>query len=52
MCEKHFVSGKVAKLWNKFNVDWVPTLNLGHNKKFGRADREQAAERSERAEER
>ena len=31
VCGKHFVSGKAAKSWDKFNVDWVPTLNLGHN---------------------
>ena len=49
VCEKHFVSGRAAKPWDKFNVDWVPTLNLGHNKKTSRTDREQAAKRSERA---
>ena len=30
-CEKHFVSGRATKSWDKYNVDWVPTLNLGHN---------------------
>ena len=52
VCEKHFVSGRAAKPWDKFNVDWVPTLNVGHNKKTSRTDREQAAKRSERARER
>ena len=52
VCGKHFVSGKAAKSWDKFNVDWVPTLNLGHNKKTGHTDRDQAAKRSERARER
>ena len=32
VCSSHFVSGKPASNWDKFNVDWVPTLNLGHNK--------------------
>ena len=32
VCEKHFVSGRAAKSWDKFNIDWVPTLLLGHNK--------------------
>jgi len=52
LCDKHFVSGKATKLWDKFNADWVPTLNVGHNNKFGRTDRDQAAKRSERARER
>ena len=52
MCGKHFISGKAAKSWDKFNVDWVPTLNLGHNKETGHTDRDQAAKRSERVRER
>ena len=52
VCGKHFVSGKAAKSWGKFNVDWVPTLNLGHNKKTGHTDRDQAAKGSEGARER
>lgn len=51
MCGKHFVSGKAAKSWDKFNVDWVPTLNIGHNKKTDHIDRDQAAKRSERVRE-
>ena len=26
---RHFVSGKPALLWYRYNVDWKPTLNLG-----------------------
>ena len=32
VCSKHFVSGSLAKPWDRYNIDWVPTLNLGHNK--------------------
>ena len=32
VCSKHFVSGEPAKEWDRFNVDWVPTQNLGHHK--------------------
>ena len=32
VCGEHFHSGKAAPLWDKFNVDWVPSLNLGHQK--------------------
>lgn len=53
VCEKHFVSGRAAKSWDKFNIDWVPTLLLGHKKATDRADhKEAAAKRSERARER
>ena len=52
MCENHFVSGRATKPWDKFNTDWVPTLNLGHNKKTSVKDREKAAKRCERAKER
>ena len=31
-CGDHFHSGKAAPLWDKFNVDWVPSLNMGHQK--------------------
>ena len=31
VCAKNFVSGVAAKLWNKFDPDWVPTQNLGYN---------------------
>lgn len=32
VCSRHFVSGKAASLWDRYNVDWVPSLNLGHLK--------------------
>ena len=33
ICGRHFVSGKAAKSWDRFNIDWIPTLNLGHEKR-------------------
>ena len=27
VCSSHFVSGKPASNWDKFDIDWVPTLN-------------------------
>ena len=32
ICGKHFISGQAAKLWDRYNPDWVPTQNLGHEK--------------------
>ena len=32
VCGEHFYSGKAAPLWDKWNVDWVPSLKLGHEK--------------------
>lgn len=29
VCGLHFVSGRPAPCWDKYNVDWVPSLNLG-----------------------
>ena len=53
VCGRHFVSGKAAKGWDRFNVDWVPTLCLGHSKKaVGPKNLEKAAERSQRARDR
>ena len=53
VCEKHFVSGRAAKSWDKYNIDWVPTLFFGHKKATDRADhKEAAAKRNERARER
>ena len=34
VCEKHFVSGRAAKSWDKYNIDWVLTLLLGHKKTY------------------
>ena len=53
VCGRHFVSGKAAKGWDRFNVDWVPTLCLGHSKKVvGPKNLEKAAKRSQRARDR
>ena len=50
VCSSHFVSGKPASNWDKFNVDWVPTLNLGHNKNdIKPKDQIAAGERAQRA---
>ena len=32
VCFWHFVSGIAAKPWDRFNINWVPTLNLDHKK--------------------
>ncbi len=32
VCSKHFVSGQAAKDGDRYNVDRVPTLCLGHSK--------------------
>ena len=29
VCGRHFVSGRPSQHWDKHNVDWIPTLNLG-----------------------
>ncbi|KAK2564273.1 hypothetical protein P5673_012528 [Acropora cervicornis] len=33
VCSRRFVSGQPAKDFDKFNVDWVPTLNMGHSER-------------------
>ena len=40
---KPFVLGRVAKSWDKFNIDWLPTLLLGHKKATDQADHKEAA---------
>ena len=56
VCEKHFISGKAAKLWDRYDPDWVPTQNLGHNKcdsaQEVQVQLEAAAKRDERARDR
>ena len=32
VCGKHFISGQAAKLWERYDPDWVPTQSLGHKK--------------------
>ena len=51
VCGQHFVSGKAAKSWDRFNIDWVPTLNLGQEKRVERKNLEQAPQRGQRANE-
>ena len=47
VCSKHFVSGEPAKEWDRFNVAWIPTQNLGHTKL--QVDHEKVAECANRA---
>ena len=53
VCGKHFISGEAAKLWDRYDPDWIPTQNLGHAKCDSaeklQADLEAAAKRDERA---
>ena len=44
--------GKPAASWDKWNVDWVPTLNLDHSKKVACSNDELQMGRGERAKER
>lgn len=56
VCDRHFVSGKPAATWDKNNIDWVPTLNLGKMEFKGDEQKEQkqkgSEERAGRAKER
>ena len=56
VCDRHFVAGKAAAIWDKHNIDWVPTLNLGKRDYKGNERKEQnqkaAEERAQRAKER
>ena len=56
VCDRHFVSGKPAATWDKHNIDWIPTLNLGKMEFKGDEQKEQkqraSEERAERAKER
>ena len=48
VCSKHFVSGQAAKQWDQFDIDWVPTLYLGHTKRPHVIDPQLNADRAER----
>ena len=48
VCSRHFVSGRPAALWDKYNTDWVPTLHLGHTKSKV-VDHETRVSRAERS---
>ena len=53
ICGEHFHSGKAAPLWDRFNVDWVPSLNLGHqNSTKDKASQQQDQDRAHRIVER
>ena len=56
VCGRHFISGKAAKLWDRYDPDWIPTQNLGHNKCDAaeklQADLEAAGKRDERVRDR
>ena len=56
VCDRHFVSEKAAAVWDKHNIDWVPTLNLGKRDYKGNERKEQtqkaAEKRAKRAKER
>ena len=48
VCERHFVSGRPSPNWDKFNVDWIPTLNLVNeytNRKTSRLRQKEPRER-------
>ena len=50
VCDQHFHSGTAAPLWDRYNVDWVPTLNLGHHKMATQSEQHQAQSRETQAE--
>ena len=33
ICSRHFISGKPANLFDVNNPDWLPTINLGHERR-------------------
>ena len=53
VCDQHFHSRTAAPLWDRYNIDWVPTLNLGHGKSATQRGQNAAREaRAERSKER
>ena len=52
VCGIHFHSGKAASLWDKFNLDWVPSLHLGHSKLKSSEQQEKQQESAQRIRER
>ena len=53
VCNRHFHSGTAAPLWDRYNIDWVPTLNFGHGKSATQRVQNAAREaREERSKER
>ena len=49
---RYFVSGKPASLWDRYNVDWKPTLNLGKRDCSKGPDFQAAVARADRAKDR
>ncbi|XP_020899873.1 uncharacterized protein LOC110238542 [Exaiptasia diaphana] len=47
VCSAHFVSGKPATLEDKSNIDWAPTVNMGHS--YIKKHSTKGAEREKRA---
>ena len=53
VCDQHFHSGTAAPLWDRHNINGVPTLNLGHGKSLKRREQNEAqVARAERSKER
>ena len=52
VCGIHFHSGKAPSLWDKFNLDWVPSLHLGHSKLKNSDQQEKQQERAQSIRER
>ena len=52
VCSRHFVSGKPADLYDITNPEWLPTLNLGHDKECCIEQLQLSTKRYKRAEER
>ena len=52
VCGRHFVSGKPALLWDRYNVEWKPILNLGKKDYSKEPDLQAAAARADRAKDR
>ena len=52
VCSRHFVSRKPADLYDITNPEWLPTLNLGHDKECCIEQLQLCMKRYKRAEER
>ena len=52
VCSRHFVSGKSALFWERYNVDWKPTLNLEKKNYSKKPDLQAAAVRADMAKDR
>ena len=44
VCDQHFHSRTAAPLCDRHNIDWVPTLNLGHGKLVKRREQNESQE--------